>query len=102
MIVCSTPRSHDHGRQPPSNRPLSAYKSRYWYGTNEDRSRQASASQAPTPDEPIPLDDPGFRFASLGVKTLDSLHENILGAVDAVFRPLVAAGEKLDALLGTK
>jgi hypothetical protein len=45
---------------------------------------------------------PDCKARSLGAKTLDSLHENILGAVDAVFRPLVAAGEKLDALLGSK
>jgi hypothetical protein len=68
----------------PQDSPFAAYKSRCWYGTNEDRSRQASASQASIPDKPTPPDDPGFRFATL--KELEHANQALLSLGDEVAR----------------
>jgi hypothetical protein len=45
---------------------------------------------------------PEYQVRGLGIKMLDSLHENAFGAVDAIFRPLVAAGGWYDKTFGQK
>ena len=43
-----------------------------------------------------------YRARNMLEKTLDSLHETALGAIDSVFRPLVSIGEKLDKVFDLK